>query len=104
MGKPLTWKTDDDALKFKLHRVSGTDVSLDVEDTDTNDSIVLAVDADGLDEVIKILEKAKKSMVSVEKGETIIEEDEDSEEDEEEDEDGDEDEEDEEEEDDGESE
>lgn len=79
--KKKKFKTDDDALSFSIK-----DGELMVEDTDTNDTVCLAVDVEGVDEVIKILTDMKVLMASGENTEDD-EEDEDEDEDEEVDED-----------------
>jgi len=55
------WVTEDDALKFSIK-----DGELQVEDTDSEDVIILAVDCGGLDEVIAILTSMRESMKTAE--------------------------------------
>lgn len=57
--KPIAeWTTNDDALLFELVD-DGGDPVLSVSDLEDDDSVTLALDPDGIKEVMEILAKAK---------------------------------------------
>lgn len=83
-----TLKTADDVIEFKLY----DDGSVVAHDVETNKKVTLAVDGDGLKEVIDLLTKLKTEVDALEAEDEVEEDgDEDAEEEEEEEEEEDED-------------
>jgi hypothetical protein len=86
------WKTGDKALDFELAFDDEGDPRVDCQDADNDEPTELAVDLDGLDEVIQILQEIRTNAVRIMSGDirpedTVMPEDDDEEEEEEEEED-----------------